>query len=144
MGAHLYWVTRGYQFGDTQGRWGVAVDIARYFPSYRRLIPELTKDLNTGPLVTRPYPHDRIGERTETFVRFTTPPGTNGAGTVGWFGPSERPVEGFVMLVKRGIDPDILHGNIQLPDDDKALANVILKQAEIPPPSGDLDWPPLQ
>ena len=145
MGARLYRVEVGYVFGGTSGRMGVAEDIARYFPSYRPLIPGLIRDLQMGPMPTGPYPHDEISRRTDTLVRFTTPPRTDGEGSLafGRWGPSAKPVQGILRLVEAPGGPDIFEVNVQLPDVDKDLANVILKQAAASP-RPDLGWPPLQ
>jgi hypothetical protein len=146
MGSKQYRVNVGYEYGGTSGRIGVAQNIARYFPSYRHLIPRLTSDLHMGPMPKGPYPDDRILERTDTFVRFTTPPQTNGEASLafGRWGPSARPVQGFVMLVKVDVVPDVAEVNVQLPDTDRALANIILKQAKASLGHGDRGWPELQ
>lgn len=146
MGPKQYRVEVGYKYGGTSGRMGVAQDIARYFPSYRHLIPRLTADLHMSPMPKGPYPHDRILERTDTFVRFTTPPETNGEASLafGRWGPSARPVQGFVMLVKVDVDPDVAEVNVQLPGADRALANTILEQAKVSLRHGDRGWPQLQ
>jgi hypothetical protein len=135
-----------YEFGGTSGRWGVAEAIARYFPSYRRVIPKLTAGFINPHWPSGPYPKDRLSYRSKTLVHFVTPSQATGQGSVafGNWGQSTRAIQGSVMLVKTADGPDVQYVTIQLPDADRALANVILKQAEASPQPDGLDWPSLK
>lgn len=119
-----------YSFGGTSGRWAVAHAIARYFPKHRDFIHQNFQGLDVGPLPSGPYPHDIFLRRTDTLVRYTTPPLTKGAGTAWVLGPSARPVDGLSMLVNEQGDVDLLQVKVRLPVGYRELAPTILGNAE--------------
>jgi hypothetical protein len=125
-----YGVEVSYDYGGTSGRWAVAKAIARYFPRHRSFIEQNFENLEVGPLPSGPYPHDSFSRRTDTLVRYTTPPLTQGGGTAWVLAPSAEPIEGLSMLVNEPDDPDLLRVNVRLPNADAALASVILGNAE--------------
>jgi hypothetical protein len=123
-------VELAYNYGGTSGRWAVAEAIARYFPKHRNFIEQNFKGLDVGPLPLGPYPGDTFSLRTDTLVRYTTPPLTKGAGTVWALAPAAHAVQGLTMLVSDPDGPDLLRANIRLPDADGRLAEIILDNAE--------------
>lgn len=125
-----YGVELAYDYGGTSGRWAVAEAIARYFPRHRSFIQENFHGLEVGPLPSGPYAHDSFSSRTDTLVRYTTPPRTKGEGTVWMLAPSSEPVEGLSMLVNEPDGPDLLRVNVRLPVAYKPLTSVILANAE--------------
>lgn len=125
-----YGVELAFDYGGTSGRWAVAEAIARYFPRHRSFIQENFQGLNVGPLPSGPYPRDRFTRRTDKLVQYTTPPLTKGGGTIWVLAPSTDPVEGLSMLVNESDGPDLLRVNVRLPDAERALAKIILANAE--------------
>jgi hypothetical protein len=123
-------VELAYGYGGTSGRWAVAEAIARYFPKHGNFIEQNFKGLEVGRLPSGPYPHDTFSRRTDTLVRYTTPPLTKGAGTVWVLAPAAQSVQGLTMLVRNPDGPDLLRVNIRLPEADRRLAEIVLENAE--------------
>lgn len=117
-------------FGGTSGRWSVAAAIARYFPAYRNFLTSAFEGLDRGPLPSGPYPGDRLGRRSASFLRYTTPPHAKGEGTAWTLAPSADPIEGLAMLTGPTSEPDLLNVRVRLPARDRDLAAVILANAE--------------
>jgi hypothetical protein len=125
-----YGVELAYDYGGTSGRWAVAEAIARYFPRHRSFIQQNFQGLEVGPLPSGPYPHDLFTRRTDKLVQYTTPPLINGGGTEWVLAPSGEPIEGLSMLVNESDGPDLLRVKVRLPHVSRALATVILGNAE--------------
>lgn len=123
-------VELAFDYGGTSGRWAVAEAIARYFPRHRGFIQQNFQGLDIGPLPSGPYPHDSVSQRSDTLVRYTTPPLTKGAGTTWVLAPSAQPIRGLSMLVNDPDGPDVLRVNVRLPHARSALAAVILENAQ--------------
>lgn len=123
-------VELAFSYGGTSGRWAVAKAIARYFPRHRNFIRDNFEELDVGPLPSGPHPHDSISTHTDSLVRYTTPPQTQGAGTEWFLAPSGQPVHGLAMLVNEADGPDLLRVNVRLQASDSALGSAILDDAQ--------------
>lgn len=124
-------VELAYDYGGTSGRWAVAEAIARYFPLHHNFIEKNFRGLKVGPLPSGPYTHDKLTRRTEKVVRYLTPANTKGAGTEGFLAPTAEPIKGLALLVTDPDGPDLLRVNVRLPDKDRPVVEVILRNAEL-------------
>ena len=117
-------------FGGTSGRFAVAEAIARLFPHHMEFARRVEAEgMFDQPLPSGPFPADRLERVSANIVRFTTPPGAAGLGTVSRLVPDAEPIEGTVILLGNGEEmPDLLQLSVRLPANDPGLASLIIDQ----------------
>lgn len=118
----------GSMFGDTSGRFQVAIWVMRYFPSRRAFARaviaeglEPASDFPAGPI-----PSDRVLSRTRDRVVVETPPHRKGQGTVGWLAADDLPVVSVVTFTAD--PPGGAALSVKLPPEQRDLLPAILGQ----------------
>ena len=119
-------VQLSYSFGGTSGRFEVAAAIARLFPEHidfaNRVFAEGIVD---PPVPSGPFSDDALQRLNANAVRFTTPAGRTGLGTVSRFVPDADPIHGLVVLMESE-EPDLLQVSIRLSGRQADLVPVII------------------
>lgn len=120
--------------GGTSGRFGVATIIARVFPACKEFVRDvMNEDIEAGinppnSYPTGPYPKDKLTYRGKNIVEYITPGKTEGLGTHSMLQKNTDPISGVAILV--GQKPDLLLLATRLPDKQRAVAPIIIQQAE--------------
>ncbi|MGC1782786.1 MAG: hypothetical protein WA708_09725 [Acidobacteriaceae bacterium] len=119
--------------GGTSGRFEVARNIARLFPSHieftHQVIAEGIEPANNFPY--GPYPHDKLTYKTKTLVDFETAAHHEGLGTQSRLQANTEPIIGFVFLsAQPNDDPYDISLEIRLPADMAWLSPTIRDATE--------------
>jgi hypothetical protein len=116
--------------GDTSGRFGVALAIARVFPAHKAFVENVVKaqlaqrtDFTFGP-----YSTDKLIHRSNEVVEYQTPANTEGLGTSQRLKKNTSPISGVAMLL--GQAPDLVQVSVRLPSNLADLATPIIQQGE--------------
>jgi hypothetical protein len=116
--------------GGTSGRFEVAKVIARVFPAYKQFAQnviaeglEPASDFPSGP-----YPNDKLTDRGKNIVEFVTPANTQGLGTDSRLLPNANPIDGVAIIT--GSDMDLIQLSARVPEKDRDLIPLIVKQVE--------------
>ena len=119
-----------FSFGDTSGRFEVAMIIARVFPAYKQFVQnviaegiEPASDFPSGP-----YAKDKLTYRSKKVVEFETPANSEGLGTDSRLLPNAGPIDGVAIIT--GADTDLIQLFARVSDNDRDLIPFIVKQAE--------------
>jgi hypothetical protein len=124
----------GYILGGTSGRFEVAQVSSRLFPIAGDFVEGVVREeKNIGvpfPISRKPFPDDRILNRTDTAVRFVTAPQRQGLGTQSRLASNHSPIEGLAALVKDSGELDLIELNLRVPDKDLNLVPLIQSVAE--------------
>jgi len=126
-------IQRSVSYGGTSGRFQVAEQIARYFPSrmkFARHVIDLDGDvLKDVPPRTKRYKSDWVTRRSVDRVDFITPAGKEGEGTNSRLLPSSFPIEGFRKIIGPTSEPDLVGVEVRLPPNLRFLTPLILADA---------------
>lgn len=122
-----------FSLGFTSGRDEVSLVAGHAFPWYRRLVYEPADNYGTPrPKILGPFSTDRMHYLSRKAVEFTTPAGHKGLGTLlSAMRPEAGAISGaHILVLDRGTCCDLFSLSIRMPEDDPALAAVIVRQAE--------------
>lgn len=116
--------------GGASGRFAVAEVMARVFPKQKALVQNVIDEGLDAVIDFKfgPYPRDKLIYRNDRVVEYSTPPHTNGLGTMSWFHRSDESIDGVVIL--HGPTPDLLRLMVRLPADLESLKSHIIRQLE--------------
>jgi hypothetical protein len=116
--------------GGTSGRFEVAKVIARVFPAYKEFVENVIAEgiEPAGNFPFGPYPQDKLTYRGKNVVEFETPPKTKGLGTNSRLASNASPIAGVAIIA--GVDTDLIQLSARLPDKDRDLRPIIVKQIE--------------
>ena len=115
-----------HSFGGTSGRFAVAEAIARLFPEHIDFANRVFAEGDVDPPVpSGPFPGDEVHRLNANTVRFTTPAGRTGLGTVSRLVPDADPIHGLVFLLGSE-EPDLVQVYVRLPARQSDLVPIIL------------------
>ncbi len=123
-------VISSYAGGEGSGRYEVAQMLARVFPAFRFYVERVREmfDYPENQFPAGPFAADSVRYLSRRALRYRTPGGKEGLGTLGGLRTDNQPVEGLVVL--QGEHPDLVHVVVRLPEGLRWLAPVILGEAE--------------
>lgn len=118
-------------YGDTSGRFEVAMIIARVFPAYKQFVQnviaegiEPESDFPSGP-----YAHDNLTYRANNVVEFETPANTKGLGTDSRLQPNASSIEGVAIFMDED-DTYLTQLSVRVAKRDRDLIPFIENQVE--------------
>jgi hypothetical protein len=116
--------------GETSGRFVVARVIARVFPAHRVFVQDVIEmfDFFATDLMFGPYPKDTLIYRSDRVVEYSTPPNSEGLGTMSWLQATNESIAGVAIL--EGSTPDFLLLSMRLPPEMKSLGSQVIEQLE--------------
>lgn len=117
--------------GGTYGRFGVARTVARVFPAHRKFVEDIIAE-GLEPATEfpfGPYPSDQLVYRSKEIVEYETPANAVGLGTEhSRLQKNSYPIRGVAVFIKG--EPQLALLAARLPEDQSALAPVIIQQVE--------------